>query len=275
MSNSTDIRWLAVGALAGLIAAGFGILRTGSATVELPDNALARVNDALIGQDLFERTLARLDLVPGAIGDSEREQLLQRLIDDELLVQRGVELGMPQSDLTVRTAIIDSLVASVTAEADAASPSDAELAQYLADNAERFSYTARLAVEAWETEDESTAQAVVAALRASESLPDTAGISVIPDLPPGLMPVEVLRDYIGAPIAAAAAEMPDGSSAIFARRGRWLVLRVVSREKSAISELDSIRNRVLLDYRRFLAEQALRNYLHDLRQRADLSIRQP
>jgi hypothetical protein len=39
--------------------------------------------------------------------------------------------------------------------------------------------------------------------------------------------------------------------------------------------LGSIRNRVLLDYRRSLAESTLRDYLDDLRRRADVVVVQP
>ena len=62
------------------------------------------------------------------------------------MVQRGVELGMTESDTEVRNAILNSLVASVTAEADAAAPTDDELRRIpRLNNAERFSYTASLA----------------------------------------------------------------------------------------------------------------------------------
>jgi hypothetical protein len=69
--------------------------------------------------------------------------------------------------------------------------------------------------------------------------------------------------------------MPAGSSAVFARRGRWLVVRVKQTETAAVTDLDSIRNRVLLDYRRHLADQALRQYLDDLRDRADIAVALP
>ena len=89
------------------------------------------------------------------------------------------------------------------------------------------------------------------------------------------MPLETLRDYVGPGIAAAAAEMPAGSSAVFARRGRWLVVQVLEKEVSAVTDLGSIRNRVLLDYRRTLADEMLRNYIDNLRQRADVVVTEP
>ena len=268
INSNADIRWLVAGALVGLAAAGFGILRQSSAGTDLPNNAIASVNGILIHRDTFERAIER-------IGDADGARLIGRLVDDELLVQRGIELGMTESDTEVRAAIVNSLVASITAEADAASPSDEELLHYLEDNAERFSYTSALHVEAWQTDVEPVAQAFIAALRTSGSAVANEQIRPLPDLPPGLVPVELLRDYLGPAITAAAAEMPDGSSAVFARRGSWLVVRVVAKERARVEDLSAIRNRVLLDYRRNLADRMLGEYLDGLRERADVRVAAP
>jgi hypothetical protein len=272
MKNEADIRWLAAGAIIGLLAAGYGILRQSSAQTELPDDVVAMVNETTIARDIYERALGRL---PDPESPQARAAILQRLVDDELLVQRGVELGMTESDSEVRAAVVNSLVASVTAEADAASPTDEELQQYLADNAERFSYTSKLSVEAWQTDDEPVAQSFVSALRANGSAETSDTIEAVPDLPTGMLPAEMLRDYLGPAITAAAAEMPDGSSAVFARRGRWLVVRVNEKERTAIVDLSAVRNRVILDYRRSLADSMLIDYIENLRQRADVTVAKP
>ena len=272
-AGAPDIRWLIAGALAGLLAAGYGILRQADSGGVLPANAVARVNDQVISRDRYERALARLVTYDAA--DDEQDLLLQRLVDDELLVQRALELGMVRSDTAVRNAMVDSLIASVTAEADAASPTDEELERYLADNTERFSFVASVAVAAWQTDDESIAQSFITSLRNDGEAPISDLIAAIPDLPPGLMAVEILRDYVGPGIAAAAADMPVGSSAVFARRGRWLVVQVLEKKTTAYNDLNSIRNRVLLDFRRRQAEQTLRDYIDELRHRADVHMALP
>lgn len=271
--NNSDLRWLALGALGGLLLAAWGMLRQTDIGMELPSSAIASVNDVMISRDSFERTRERL----GTLGEGADAgaELLQRLIDDELLVQRGVELGMTETDPAVRAAIINSIVASVTAEADAADPTDEELNEYLETNPERFSYTSKLHVEAWETEREELAQELVSALRDGGSLPDAADITSMPDLPPGLLDTDMLSNYLGPAITAAAADMPEGSSAVFARRGRWLVIRVVARERQAVANVDGIRSRVLMDYRRQLAAGLLEDYLENLRERAKVSVTTP
>jgi hypothetical protein len=269
--RDTDLRLLGLGALLGLIIAGFGILRQAPEASALPDDTLARVNDTFIGRDLYERTAARLPGLPDANPDAD---VLQMLIDDELLIQRGVELGMMNSDLAVRQAVIDSLVASVTAEADTADPTDAELQAYLAENADRFSYVAKISIEAWQSDREPAAQALIEKLRAGEEVATVDAIDRMADLPAGLIPLEVAVDYVGPGIASTAATMPAGSSAVFARRGRWLVVRLLEKELSAATDLDAIRNRVLIDYRRNMADETLRSYIDGLRERASITVGQ-
>lgn len=272
-SRAPDVRWLVAGAIAGLLAAGYGLLRQDESQADLPAHAIARVNDQIISRDSFDRALARLSA--DKLDNEDKARLLQRLVDDELLVQRALELGMAQSDAEVRNAIVNSLIASITAEADASSPSDEELQRYLADNADRFSFVASLSVGAWQTDDESIAQTFVSSLREDGEAATTDQIEAIPDLPPGLMPVEILRDYLGPGIAAAAADMPVDSSAVFARRGRWLVVQVLDKQSAVVTDLGTIRNRVLLDYRRNLANQSIREYIDELQQRADVELTLP
>jgi len=269
------LRLLALGATVGLVVASVGVLQQGKRIDVLPADTIARVNDVMISRDLYARAIARSTNYAGQPMGGDKATILQRLIDEELLIQRGVALGMTQSDASVRQAVIDSLIASVTAEADAASPTDDELAQYLADHADRFSYVAKVSARAWQTDDESAAQLFIAALRADDSAVPQDGVQPMPDLPSGLMSLEILGTYLGPGIAAAAAEMPEGSSAVFARRGRWLVVWIGDKERSALTDLAAVRNRVLVDYRRNLAEQTLTRYVEDLRQRAEISTATP
>lgn len=274
--NIPNIRWLALGSLAGLIMAGYGLLRQADVGSDLPVSALARVNDVLISRDNYERALARLaDESTDALTLERRAWMLERLIEEELLVQRGLELGMARSDGAVRNAIVNSLIASVTGEADAANPTDEQLEQHLADNADRFSFVDKVAVEGWQSDDEAVAQGFATMLRDTNDPVTTDEIRKIPDLPAALMPIENLRDYLGPGIAAATVELPIGSSAVFARRGRWIVVRVLKKESEVVTDLSSIRNQVIIDYRRSLADETLQRYLDDLRNKAKVDVVQP
>ena len=275
-SNQADLRWLAAGAIAGLVAAAYGLLQQSPPDAGLPEQAVARVNDRTISTVAFNRAVGRYAAATNAeIDDAVRAQILEQLIDEELLVQRGLELGMAESQLDVRAAIVQSLVASVTGEADAAAPGDEELLRHFEENQQNFTYAAMLSVDAWLTDDENAAQEFVAVLRLGGDTTETDAVRPVPGLPSGPMPLDILREYLGSAITAAAAGMPDGSSAVFARLGRWMIVRVVSKQAETVPEFESVRARVLLDYRRALADERLREYVENLRRRADVVVRQP
>jgi hypothetical protein len=275
-SKSTpDLRLLGLGALLGLVAAGVGLLNRPPSTLALPDGALARVNDVIISHERYVRTLARTENAGNRDAIDLDMDLLDRLIDDELLVQRAITLGMAQSDLVVRQAVIDSLVASITAEADAASPSDEEMTEYLHQNANRFSYTARIWLDVWQSDSESIAQEFIQRLRNDADVVADGDIQSMVDLPASLIPTDTAANYVGPSIVAATANMPTGSSAVFARRGQWLVVRLRGKELSAVTDLSLIRNRVLISYRRNLAQASLTQYVNELRQRADITVSTP
>ena len=268
-----NVRWLVAGAAAGLLAVAIGLLQQNGSD-ELPDHYAARVNDQLISRAVLERALQRFAAdSEDAMDETDASWVLQRLVEEELLVQRGLSLGMARSENDVRGAIVQSLVASVTAEADAAIPDEARLQEYFDSNPERFSYSASLAVDAWSADDEASAKLLLAQLQNGDA--DTGLARRLPAMPAGPLTLTKLRDYLGPGITAAAANMTPGSSAVFARQGRWLIVRVVGKQDPVMADFDSIRTQVLLDYRRDLADRSLREYLDNLMQQADVVIAEP
>jgi len=274
-AQAPNLRWLAGGAIAGLIVAGYGLLERNADELALPPGAVARVNARVITAEELDRAVARLPArAPQDQADAARLWVLQRLVEDELLVQRGIDLGIPESDLTVRDAIVQSLVASVTAESDAADPSDGELREFLQQNAERYTYATAVAVDAWVGDDEAMAREFLGQL-GNGGTPRESGMARVEGLPQTAIPLERLRMFVGPAIAAAATEMATGSSALYARQGRWYVIRVNEHADQSVAELDAVRSQVLVDYRRSLADQRLRDYVDSLLRDADVVIGQP
>jgi len=268
--------WLVAGAAVGLVFAAAGLLETGSAPDGLPGDAVARVNDVVITRSLLDRASTQFETGLGReLTDDDLARLLQQLVEEELLLQRGIDLGLPQTESTVRTAIVQSLIASVTAEADAADPGDAELQAFLDEHSDRYTFAAAMSLDAWTAEAEGDARFFLNQLTNDAGARPDDRLRAVPGLPDGPAPLERLRMFVGPAIAAAAADMPIGSSAVFARQGRWYVVRVNSREESAIADLSSIRSQVLLDYRRSLADEYLSDYLDELRGRADIQVALP
>ena len=122
----------AAGALTGLAIAAYGLFTAeGTVTNALPPEDIALVNGRHILRSDF---LAQAEITTATKFDettpAQRQQVLKDMIDEELLVQRGIEIDLAASDPDVRAAMVQGVNLQVTADVIAAQPSDAELRAY-------------------------------------------------------------------------------------------------------------------------------------------------
>src|SRR5262249_14488378 len=114
----------------------------------LPGEA-ARVNGHAIDSDTFQRSFAGFASgLKRPASDADRMMVLNRLIDEEVLVQRAIALGLPAQDPTVRKQLVQAMIAQALAQAAVADPSDDELKAYIAANAELFRARTKAKVDA-------------------------------------------------------------------------------------------------------------------------------
>src|SRR5258706_4069781 len=122
--------------IVGVLAVLVGVTRERASANLVPGEA-ARVNGQAIDSDTFQRTFA--GFAQGSkrpITAADRTAILNRLIDEEVLVQRAVALGLPEQDPTVRKQLVQAMIALALAQAAGADPTDDELKRYIATNAE-------------------------------------------------------------------------------------------------------------------------------------------
>ena len=129
---------LASGAVLGILLATAGSLRLPDAG-RLPKDAIARVNERIVRTEEFARALALLAKDKrNPLTAEDRARVLDRLIEEELLIQRGVELGFLSSERSVRKAIATVMLDSILVETRSRRVSDAELRRFLDENRAYF-----------------------------------------------------------------------------------------------------------------------------------------
>ncbi len=274
---------LGVGTAAGLVLAAAGLLGSGrAASSALPADAVARVNGVPIRADDYRRTL-------DAVAQDRREppdealrrHVLDRLIDEELLVQRGLELGLVRVDPRVRRELAAAVTAAAVAATDAREPTPDELAAFYAEEGAFFASNGRLHVAqvfvAAETPDaEDRAHRAAGRLRHGESLArvrDELGDREVAPLPAGPVPVAKLADYLGpTPLRAALTLAPGTVGDPVRSDAGWHVLVVLARDGAAVPPLAAIEPQVRAEWRRRAGERALRAALEGLRSRADVEV---
>ena len=104
-----------------------------AATRAAPADAIALVNGQPLSRESFARFTAAIaaERRSTTLDAAERRRLLERMIDEELLLQRGIALGLDRYEPTARSSIVSALIASVTADAEIGEPDEATLRDVL------------------------------------------------------------------------------------------------------------------------------------------------
>ena len=276
---------LALGAAIGLTVAAAGLVSKPRAAHTVPDDAIATVNGTLLRRADYERAVEALasDRRSG-LADDDKRHVLDRLVDEELLVQRAFELGLAQRDRRVRTDLVTAMIEAVTNEAEQSEPSDADVAAYFAEHRDYFATPGRMQVEqvfvraSGDADADALARARDAAekLRAgvsAEAVQTEAGPAPVATLPGGPVPAAKLREYLGpAAVEALLALAPGAVSEPVRAAGGYHVLRLVAREPGASPALAEVEKEVRAEVRRHAGDAALRRYLDDLRSRAEITL---
>ena len=141
------------GAVTGIAIAAAGVLRSPVATLNphpetvpkaisaesLPVGAVARVNDRFISIEDFRQVLA-MEVENGMVqDDATKLKLLDRMIDEELRVQRAIELNLHLTDSRVRMDLAAAVADAATAGAEQGSLDEETLRAYFEKRREYFS----------------------------------------------------------------------------------------------------------------------------------------
>ena len=264
---------LAVGAGLGLAAALWGAL--GQPGLGRTDaGSIATVDGVAIARADFERALASLAAdkrSPLTTVDARRA--LDRLIDEELLVRRGLDLGLGTSDLAVRKALVDAMVQFASAEAAGREPDDAELRRFYAERPGLVQAGPELRVQVvnFPSRDATRVAAMRAALHSGKdfgaaSVASGAEAVFVPD---ALLPAAKIADYAGPSVRDAAMTLAPGDVAGPLDVGglpTFVLLR--ERRADAAPPFEQVRDLVAEEWRRRQAEAALEDYLAQLRRRS-------
>lgn len=234
---------LVIGALGGVVLAGAGLLQTEEA---LPGDAVAVVNGVVLGRDQLDEYVAAINA--SSRTPKSRDYILGRMVDEELLVQRGVELGFLNLNSTVRNSIVQAMTSRFTAGDSGQAPDDEMLREFFNANLEYFTPPGQYTVT----------------VVSGPPLP-------LPDKP---MTVRTLTQYLGPATAEVIPTLEiDETWTLPASNGATpTVLRLLARAEGSAPHFEAARDIIAREYERREVERAYDDYLVWLRDRADISL---
>ncbi len=242
-------------------------------------DAAAIVNDVVISQADYRRALRVLATVRrGALTESDRRLVLDRLVEEELLFQRAAEIGLTRSHGKLRASVMRVMVQFILDDAASLSdPSDDELRVFYRENRVWFARGERLRVARIYLRKGSRARAgkIAEALRRGEDFDKLAqrGDQAAIDIPNILLPREKLAEYLGSELMEQLDRMKPGdiigpvmtSSGIY-----FLLLR--GHEKLKAPRFEDIKPQVARHYGRRRDDERLKNYIERLREESEVKL---
>ena len=233
-------------------------------------NWVAKIDDRAISKDKYEIYLESIaqSRKTGLI-ESDPENILERMIDEELLIQRGIDLGMIENDSEIRSTIIQKMIGSIIAETNDLRISKQDLEDFYSRNKDLFTPSPKLRILKLSFDrnkkvagDQARDLLIQGNLSAAKSLAENEVIS----LPNVLLPAMKIREYIGPSLTQIALSLEEGEvSELIELDGSFHLLVPLQKIISSAPEFNDVYREVESEFIRFKGEEMLDEYLDDLR----------
>lgn len=282
-SDRMRVVLLALGAGAGLTIAASGLIVSWTLSPgELPDNAVARVGGKIITQERYRQLLNDLAADRRApLSAQDRQFVIDRLIDEELLILRGMELGLAEFSPEIRKAMAAGVIAQLAAEAQASPPGEEALRRLYESDPEFFTSTARYRLR-WlrmPGNDDAAQQKAGDAYRQLsagvelEKVRRSTGLEPVAIVPDVLLPLSKIRDYLGPTLTRQVAMLEPGVySKPMKDSGDLHILQMLDFRPGVLPPFEEARPVLEAEYQRRAGDEALRQYLAWLRQRSEVIV---
>ena len=281
---------LALGALAGLGLAGYGLFSAPARnSTALPPGAVARVNQGqILLTDFRTQTETIYDVSFDKTTLEQRKQILDSMIAEELLVQRGLEIGLPDTNAEVRDALVSAVNLQSTTDVEARPPTEEQLRAFHAAHPERYVSIGNMRVhDLYIALPDSTksdeamrrAQQVVRALRQSSRVGEvtkTFALQANPNVGGEEQIDLAVKRVLGDVLFSAANKLGTGDTSEPITMSDGIhILHSVARTSPVALDYVSAKAQVAADYKRDTRQRAQREYVRFLREKATVTVDAP
>jgi parvulin-like peptidyl-prolyl isomerase len=285
VNKTRSMLFYGIGTLIGLIIGGIGLFNArGTTTNVVPPQDVALVNQVPVLRSDFEIQLETETGIPfNQASREEKLRVLDEMVREELMVQRGLELDFAETDQAARNALYSAVEQQTLAEVTTSRPTEADLKKQYQENRARYAtegiLTARdLTVSfADGRSDEQTrliANQVTDALRAGASIEDVEARFPVTE---GKFHDEdfyfAAKIHMGDTLYDAVHTLDPGSvSDPVKLEDGYHVVQVIGNEKPRPLTYEHARAQVLNDYRNNQQSRLMNNTLEFLRNRSNILI---
>lgn len=246
---------------------------------QLPANTVAKVGQHWIDRDELSRAINGANTSRREpLSAAQEKVVLQRLINELLLLQYGQDLGLVSSNPSVRKPLVQAVLGIVRANAKAKEITEAEARDWYQQNSALFQHDGKYQVRYYRVlqklRNAEFAQQSAEQLRAQLLASGTAQPAQLQQwqadqvsyVPSAMLPPNKLRDYLGQRFAEAIIELNGrGVTQALPINGGFALLQVLDYQSAGIPEFDAIKTQVFERMRQQSGEQDLAALFEDLR----------
>ena len=275
MSNQSKLLLLA--SIIGTFLAIYSIMETNKNFSSLPDNIIATVNDKIIPNDKYQTVI---NLIQNDKRDeltkADREMALDRIIEEELLVQYAYKNGFLEADDLLRKSIVRSVVDSIVEQALSVVPAEQDLLKFYEVNRQTFAIDEKYRVVILSSQNRSDidegkviwqSNYDLTLLRQTFKSIDRLDIPTgfISKIRLGTLIGPLLRDKV---LSLQVGETSETLKTIYG----YSIVTLVDKKDRVIPEFKEISGIVLQEYKRQQREEILEELLKDLKRQSDIKI---
>ena len=275
MSNQSKLLLLA--SIIGTFLAIYSIMETNKNFSSLPDNIIATVNDKIIPSDKYQTII---NLIKNDKRDeltkADREMALDRIIEEELLVQYAYKNGFLEADDLLRKSIVRSVVDSIVEQALSVVPAEQDLLKFYEANRQTFAINEKYRVVILSSKNRSDidegkviwqSNYDLTLLRQTFKRIDRLDIPTgfISKIRLGTLIGPLLRDKV---LSLQVGETSETLKTIYG----YSIVTLVDKKDRVIPEFKEISEIVLQEYKRQQREEILEELLKDLKRQSDIKI---
>ena len=275
MSNQSKLLLLA--SIIGTLLAIYSIMDSNNNYSSLPDNVAAVVNDKIIPSERYQTVIQlikndkRDDLT-----DIDRKMALERIIEEELLVQYAYQNGFLEADDLLRKSIVRSVVDSIAEQSISVIPNEKTLRDFYQNNLPLFTIDEQFRIVILSSQNGSDINAGKIIWQDSYDIPllineirSIKKLDISSDFISkyrlGTLIGPLLRDVV---LSLKLGETSEPLETIYG----YSIVTLIDKKGRVIPDFKEINEIVLQEYKRRQRETILNDLLSDLKRQSDINI---
>jgi hypothetical protein len=246
----------------------------------------AKIEDTSIP---MEKYLTQLDGLSkdkrSPLTQKDKEYVLERMIEEELLIKRAIDLGMLNDNPMARGTIVQQMIKTIIAENARYEISDSELESFFQENSGFFTKSSRLRIQQiYFSNEKLKDDSLVVAKKAYDLLKrgdDFESVSKLGSpsalkIPNSLMTLSKVREYIGPSLMNLARKLEINSfTSPIEVSGGYKIIYLIDKEMASPPQFNDIKASVSSEFLKRKDDQSLRSYLENLKNWYDVSRNLP